>query len=183
VVAAKQNKAQDEETKIIAEAVANSQQQPNWTVRSGKPDHLVSLGSVQKGTSNTIAPRTAPAPRRCPPGLTHNQRKRIQRMREEAVEKARDEHFNFMRPMILTKQEWRVKEKASTPALTADDDDIDLLDDDESPLIKDRSPPLTSMDINMVFTLSTEFRGAEEEVARMCLGHKKVVFEKPEESS
>jgi hypothetical protein len=76
-----------------------------------------------------------------------------------------------------------VKEKASTPALTADDDDIDLLDDDESPLIKDRSPPLTSMDINMVFTLSTEFRGAEEEVARMCLGHKKVVFEKPEESS
>jgi hypothetical protein len=48
------------------------------------------------------------------------------------------------------KQEWRVKEKASTPALTAFDNDMDVLDDDECPLIKDGSSPLTSMDINMV---------------------------------
>jgi hypothetical protein len=34
------------------------------------------------------------------------------------------------------KQEWRVKEKPSTPELMASDDDMDLLDDDESPLIK-----------------------------------------------
>jgi hypothetical protein len=34
----------------------------------------------------------------------------------------------------------------------------------------------------MVFTLSVEFRGAEE-IAQMCLGPKEVVFEKPEESS
>jgi hypothetical protein len=39
------------------------------------------------------------------------------------------------------------------------------------------------MDINMVFTLSAEFRGAEEEVTQMCLGHKEAVFENPEESS
>jgi hypothetical protein len=39
---------------------------------------------------------------------------------------------------------------------------------DEAPLIKDGSPPLTSMDINMVFMLSAEFRVAEEEVAQMC---------------
>jgi hypothetical protein len=39
------------------------------------------------------------------------------------------------------------------------------------------------MDINMVFTLPVEFKGIEEEVAQMCLGSKKVVFEKPEESS
>jgi hypothetical protein len=45
------------------------------------------------------------------------------------------------------------------------DDDMDLLDDDESPLIKDMSPLPTDMDINMVFTLPTEFRGAEEKVA------------------
>jgi hypothetical protein len=38
-------------------------------------------------------------------------------------------------------------------------------DDDETPLIKDGSPPPTSMDINMVFTLPAEFRGAEEVVA------------------
>jgi hypothetical protein len=45
-------------------------------------------------------------------------------------EKERDEHFNTIRLMCPKKQEWRVKEKASTPALTASDDDMDLLDDD-----------------------------------------------------
>jgi hypothetical protein len=44
------------------------------------------------------------------------------------------------------KQEWRVKEKADTPAPMTFDDDMDLLDDDESPLIKDGSPPPTGMD-------------------------------------
>jgi hypothetical protein len=85
--------------------------------------------------------------------------------------------------MLPTKQEWRVKEKVSNPVLTASDDDMDLLDDDESALIKDGSPPPTSMDINMVFMLPTEFRGAKKEVAQMCLDPKKVVFKKPEESS
>jgi hypothetical protein len=89
-------------------------------------------------------------------------------MRKEAVEE-RDEHFNTIRPMIPTKQEWRVKEKVAAPALTTSDDDMDLMDDDESPLIKDRSPPPTGMDINMVFTLSAEFKGVEGEVAQMCL--------------
>jgi hypothetical protein len=97
---------------------------------------------------------------------------------EEAAEKERDEHFNTVRPMILMKQEWRVKEKTSVPALTAFDDDMDLLDDDEFPLIKDGSPPLTSMDINM-FTLPVEFKGVEREVAQICLGAKEAVFEKP----
>jgi hypothetical protein len=35
----------------------------------------------------------------------------------------------------------------------------------------------------MVFTLSAEFKGAEEEVAQMCLGPKEAMFKKPEESS
>jgi hypothetical protein len=99
------------------------------------------------------------------------------------TEKERDEHFNTIRPIILTKQELRVKEKTSAPALTASDDNMELLDDNESPLIKDGSPPPTGMDINMVFTLSTEFRGTEEEVAQMCLGPKEAMFEKHEESS
>jgi hypothetical protein len=46
------------------------------------------------------------------------------------------------------------------PALTASDDDIDLLDDDESPLH-------IGMDINMVFTLSAEFSGVEEETDQL----------------
>jgi hypothetical protein len=104
-------------------------------------------------------------------------------MREEAAEKERDEYFNVIRPVIPMKQEWRVKEKVDTPAPTTSDDDMDLLDDDEAPLIKDGFPPPTGMDINMVFTLPTEFRGVEEEVAQMCLSPKEVVFEKPKESS
>jgi hypothetical protein len=67
--------------------------------------------------------------------------------------------------VIPTKQEWRVKEKVDAIAPTTFDDDIDLLDNDEAPLIKDGSPPSTGMDIQMVFMLPTEFRGAEEEVA------------------
>jgi hypothetical protein len=55
--------------------------------------------------------------------------------------------------MFPAKQEWRVKEKADTPTPTTSDDDMDLLNDDEAPLIKDESPSLTGMDINMVFTL------------------------------
>jgi hypothetical protein len=76
-----------------------------------------------------------------------------------------------------------VKEKANTPAPMTSDDDMDLLDDNEAPWIKDGSLPLTSMDVNMVFTLPVKFRGAEEEVAQICLGPKEVVFEKLKESS
>jgi hypothetical protein len=72
--------------------------------------------------------------------------------------------------------------KTTTPALTSSDD-MDLLDDDESPLTKDGSPPLIDMYINMVFMLLVEFRGAEEEIAQMCLSPKEVIFKKPKESS
>jgi hypothetical protein len=61
--------------------------------------------------------------------------------------------------MFPAKKEWRMKEKSSMPLLTTSNDDMDLLDDEESPLIKNGSLPPTSMDVNMVFTLSTEFRG------------------------
>jgi hypothetical protein len=63
------------------------------------------------------------------------------------------------------KQEWRVKEKIDAPTPMTSDDDMDLQDDDEAPLIKDESPPLTGMDINIIFTLPAEFTGFKEEVA------------------
>jgi hypothetical protein len=94
-----------------------------------------------------------------------------------------DKHFNDIQPVVPTKQEWRVKVKANTPAPMTANDNMDLLDDDEAPLIKDGSLPPTSMDINMVFTLPAEFRGIEEEVTQMCLSHKEAMFEKPKESS
>jgi hypothetical protein len=99
------------------------------------------------------------------------------------VMKERDEHFNTIQPMFSTNQEWRVKEKTSALALTASDDNMDLLDDDESPLIKNVSPPPTGMDINMVFMLLAELKGDDEEVAQLYLGPKEVVFKKTEESS
>jgi hypothetical protein len=104
-------------------------------------------------------------------------------MREEATEKERVEHFNDIWLVISMRQEWRVNEKVDTPAPTTSDDNMDVLDDDEALLIKDGSSPLTGMDINMVFTLPAEFRGAEEEVAQMYLGSKEAMFEKPEELS
>jgi hypothetical protein len=130
----------------------------------------------------------SPASHWCPPGLIPSQRRRIQRMRaqklkEEAIKKDREEHFNAIQDMIPTKQEWRVKEKTNVPALTASDDDMDLLDNDKSPLIKDGSLPPTGMDINMVFTMSAEFRGVEEGIAHFCLGPKEAMFKNPEESS
>jgi hypothetical protein len=85
----------------------------------------------------------------------------VRKWREEAAEKERDEYFNTIWPMIPTKQDWRVKEKTSMPTLTASDDNMDLLDNDESPLIKDGSPPSTGMDINMVFTLPAEFQSVK----------------------
>jgi hypothetical protein len=92
---------------------------------------------VQKEASKSITPGTTPAPRWCPLGLTPSQRRRIQRLRAqklrvEATEKERDEHFNAIRPMILMKQEWREKKKTNTPVLTTFDNDIDLPDDDKS---------------------------------------------------
>jgi hypothetical protein len=64
-----------------------------------------------------------------------------------------------------------------------EDNDMDLLDDDDSSLIKDRSPSPTGMDINLVFTLPTEFRGVNEDIAQLCLGPKAAMFKKPDESS
>jgi hypothetical protein len=93
---------------------------------------------------------------------------RVQKLRVEAAEE-RAKHFNTIRPVIPTKQEWRVKENTSTPVIIASDNDMDLLDDDEPVLIKDGSLPLTGMNINMVFTLSAEFRGVEDWSLRCAL--------------
>jgi hypothetical protein len=76
-----------------------------------------------------------------------------------------------------------VKKKTNVHALIASDNDMDLLDNDESPLIKDVSPPPTNMDINLVFTLPAEFRGINEEITQLCLDPKEDTFEKSEESS
>jgi hypothetical protein len=59
-------------------------------------------------------------PRWCPAGLTHTQRRKLQRLRfqekrEKELEKQRDEAFNQYRPMVPQGEEWRVK-TSSEPA-------------------------------------------------------------------
>jgi hypothetical protein len=187
-VAAEQNKVLGVKTEVRIEAGTSSRWPPNWTVQFPKPDHPVLAASGQKQQPRSTVPGIAPAPHWCPLDLTPSQMRRIkwirpQKMWEEAAEKERDEYFNTIWPVILMKQEWRVKKKVDAPAPTTFDDDMNLLDNDKAPLIKDGSPPPTSMDINMVFTLLDEFRGVEEEVTQMCLDPKEAVFEKPEMSS
>jgi hypothetical protein len=53
-------------------------------------------------------------PRLCPPGLTHTQRRKLERLRlrekgEKELDKERDEDFNSYRPMVPQGKEWRVK--------------------------------------------------------------------------
>jgi hypothetical protein len=50
----------------------------------------------------------------CPPGLTHTQRRKLQRLRlrekrEKELKNKRDEDFNSYRPMVPQVKEWRVK--------------------------------------------------------------------------
>jgi hypothetical protein len=59
-------------------------------------------------------------PRWCPPGLTHTQRRKLQRLRfqekrEKELEKQRDEAFNQYRPMVPQGKKWRAK-TSSEPA-------------------------------------------------------------------
>jgi hypothetical protein len=53
-------------------------------------------------------------PRRCPPGLTHTQRRKLQRLRlrekkEKELEEQRDKIFNSYKPMVPQGKEWRAK--------------------------------------------------------------------------
>jgi hypothetical protein len=97
-VAAEQDRVPEAKIETKIESETCSQWPPNRTVRFPKLDHLVSLGSEQKKASRTTAPRTAPTPYWCPPGLTPRQRRiqrmRAQKMREETTMKEREEHFN-----------------------------------------------------------------------------------------
>jgi hypothetical protein len=61
-------------------------------------------------------------PRWCPPGLTHTQRRKLQRLRlhekrEKELEKKRDEDFNSYSPTVPQGKEWRVKAATQTGAV------------------------------------------------------------------
>jgi hypothetical protein len=61
-------------------------------------------------------------PRWCPPGLTHTQRRKLQRLRvhekrEKELEKKRDEDFNSYRSMVPQRKKWKVKTTTQTEAV------------------------------------------------------------------
>jgi hypothetical protein len=76
-VVAEQDRVSEVKVEMKIEAGTSSWWPPNRTVRFPKPGHPISLGSGQKKTLRTTTPGTTPAPRRCPPGLTPSQRRRI----------------------------------------------------------------------------------------------------------
>jgi hypothetical protein len=69
----------------------------------------------QGGTRiKSVAPGTKPEPQWCPKGLTHTQKRRVQRLQaliiqEEIAEKRCDELFSQDRPVVPLKMTWRKK--------------------------------------------------------------------------
>ena len=114
----------------------------------------------------SVAPGTMSGPRWCPAGLTHTQKRRVQRLRaleirEEIAEKKRDGYFNRETWMVTTKN-WKEKrimaEDIEAENVTADDPTDDMINDENSETSKDVA---TDMDVDMVFVLPTEFCASE----------------------
>jgi hypothetical protein len=64
--------------------------------------------------SKSVEPGTKPRPQWCPPGFTHTQKRRVQRLRaseiqEEIAHKKSHKWLNKDRPMVLTKMNWKKK--------------------------------------------------------------------------
>ena len=73
----------------------------------------------EAGSSKSAADKYR-QPRWCHSGLTHTQKRKLQRLhnkekKEHEAEKMRDEHFNKYRPMIPQGKAWQIK-KADQPA-------------------------------------------------------------------
>jgi hypothetical protein len=74
----------------------------------------------------SVAPGTKPRPRWCPTGLTHTQKRRVQRLRaseikEDITLKKRDELFRRDRPMVPPNMTWREKHITTEENINADD--------------------------------------------------------------
>jgi hypothetical protein len=115
----------------------------------------------------------APVPRWCPPGLTKTQRRRLQKLRKNEIEHAREEAarnawFNEAHPMKIPEKMWtqkRIECKGSTNS--------------EGPA-PDEELAQGGLEVNMVFELPAEFWAPEAVVAELVLGPNMATFEKPE---
>jgi hypothetical protein len=82
----------------------------------------------------SVAPDTKPGPRWCPIGLSHTQKRRVQRLRaleikEEITEKELEEWFHRGRPMVPLKMIWKKKHIMVDKNRNADDIVADRISD------------------------------------------------------
>jgi hypothetical protein len=82
----------------------------------------------------SVAPGTKPGPRWCPIGLSHTQKRRVQRLRaleikEEITEKELEEWFHRGRPMVPLKMIWKKKHIMVDKNRNADDIVADRISD------------------------------------------------------
>jgi hypothetical protein len=122
-----------------------------------------------------VTPGTKLEPRWCPPGLTKMQHCNVQKLRakeikEEKREAVRDQWFNQELPMMKPAKTWKEK------WIEKEDRDGEYANES-----KGNEAGQMDVEINMVFHLPAEFELPEQEVARLDLGAKRDVFEKPEE--
>jgi hypothetical protein len=171
-----------------------------WQASSSKQPEEPHASQSATSLAGQIRQLIEPKPMWCPVGLSKSQKRRLQRIRtaelcEAAQERARDEAFNDLRPMLTRpkttlpahrthRQEWRAKNYAlpEDPEEVSEDDSGE---EPKSPLIRDGSPLPQPMDISMVFTLLAEFKANSDSLDRavpqLCLGPKAATFEKPQD--
>jgi hypothetical protein len=143
---------------------------PKTTVREYTPRYT--WGSVIK----PVAPITKPGSQWCPTGLTHTQKRRVQRLRtlemREITKKKREEWFNRDRPRVPTKI-WKKKYTTAEENKKLDDTTADKSSEN-----KNDAP--VGIDVTMAVTLPADFRAPDAEVAELVLGPKNAMFGKPE---
>jgi hypothetical protein len=127
-------------TSIFTQRGDSSNRGINWTVfdqhrlfsakeKMFAPQASVSQYRPRNSGGNiimSVAPGTKPEPRWCPIGLSHTQKRRVQRMRaleirEEITEKELEEWFNRGRPMVPQKMIWKKKHIMTDKNRNADD--------------------------------------------------------------
>jgi hypothetical protein len=152
-------------------------------------------------------------PRWCPPGLTHTQRRKLQRLR--LCEK-RDQDFNNYRPMVPQGKEWRVKAATQTEAVKPPegavrpgdqavrpgspetppgpassipmicDDKVSSVHtpkDDEQLVDYSSSPERMNLEINVVHLFVDGSVPTEEDLAHLDFGPKDAIFQKPKDTN
>jgi hypothetical protein len=85
---------------------------PNTAVRQYR------LRNLRGNKIKSVTPRAKPQPQWCPTGLTHTQKRRVQRLRaseirEKMARKKSDEWLNKDRPMVPVKITWKEKHLAA----------------------------------------------------------------------